>query len=171
MHQLVSPAVWSLIPESCVNTGRCSGQARPVDQWQRSQSVRRSLRWCLLCYLGDCLSSGGGCELASITRWRVAWGKFIELLSVITFHSFPITSRETVYNSCVRTAMLHASETWAPNLCDLHRLQRNDQAMICWMCGITTAKDHVTLQDLLERMQLHDLAKALRTTDSDGTAM
>ena len=120
----------------CLSQGSRMGYpaCRPVDQWQRSQSVRRSLMWCLLCYLGDCLSPGGGCELASITRWRVAWGKFIELLSVITFHSFPITSREIVYNSCVRSAMLHASETWAPTLCDLHRLQRNDQAMICCYC-------------------------------------
>ena len=39
--------------------------------------------------------------------------------------SFPFTSRGRVYNSCVRSAMLHASETWAPILCDLHSLQRN----------------------------------------------
>ena len=28
------------------------------------------------CYLGDMLSSGGGCELASTVRCRTAWGKF-----------------------------------------------------------------------------------------------
>ena len=31
-----------------------------------------------------------------------------------------------------------------------------------WMCGFST-KDQVSLQDLLERMQLDDLAKVLRT--------
>ena len=34
--------------------------------------------------LGDCLSSGNGWELAPITRCRFAWGKFNELLPVLT---------------------------------------------------------------------------------------
>ena len=114
------------------------------------------------CYLGDCLSSGCGCELATITRCRVAWGKFNQLLLVLTSCSFPIISRGRVYNSYVRSAMLHASKTWTPFLSDLHRLKCNDRAMIHWMCGVTT-KDQVSLQDLLKRMQLDDLAKVLRT--------
>ena len=115
-------------------------------------------------YLGDCLSSGGSCELAAITRCCVAWGKFNELLPVLTSHSFPITSRRRVYNSYwyVRSAMLYASETWAPILSDLHRLQRNERTMIRWMCGVTT-KDQVSSKNLLERMQLDDLVKVLHT--------
>ena len=50
-----------------------------------------------------------------------------------------------------------------PTFSDLHRLQRSDRAMIHWMCGVTT-KDQVSLQDLLERMQLDDLAKVLTRT-------
>ena len=108
------------------------------------------------------MSAGGGCELATITRCCVTWGKFNELLPIFPSRSFPITSRGGVYNLCVRSAMLHASETWAPTLSDLHQLKRNDQAMICWMCSVTT-KDQVSSQDLLERMQLDDLAKVLCT--------
>ena len=115
------------------------------------------------CYHGDCLSSGGGYELATITRCCVTWGKFNELLPVLTSCSFPITSRGRVYNPCVRSVMLHASETWAPTFSDLHRLQGSDRAMIHWMCGVTT-KDQVSLQDLLERMRLDDLAKVLTRT-------
>ena len=66
--------------------------------------------------------------------------------------------------------MLYASETWAPTLPDLHRLQRNDQAMIRWMCGVTT-KDQVSWHDLLKRMQLDGLARYSAPADSDGTAM
>ena len=114
------------------------------------------------CYLGDCLSSGGRYELATVTRCRVAWGEFNELLPVLTSHSFPITSRGRVHNSWVRSAMLHTSKTWTPTLSNLHLLQCNDWAMIRWMCRVTT-KNQVSWQDLLERMQLDDLAKVLRT--------
>ena len=37
-----------------------------------------------------------------------------------------------------------------------------NQAMIRWMCGVTT-KDQVSSQDILERMQLDDLAKVFWT--------
>ena len=85
------------------------------------------------CHLGDCLSSGGGCGLATITRCRVAWGKFNEFLPVLT-------SRGRVYNPCIRSAMLHASKTWAQP----------------YLTRITT-KDQVGSQDLFERMQLNTL--------------
>ena len=42
--------------------------------------------------------------------------------------------------------MLHASETWATAISVLHPLQRNDRAMIRWVCGLTT-KDQVSSQD------------------------
>ena len=114
------------------------------------------------CYLGDCLSSGGSCELATITRCHVAWGKFYELLPILTSHSIPITLRWIAYNSWVRSAMLHASETWTPTLSNLHLLQLNNRVMIRWMCGVAT-KNQVSPQDLLQRMQLDDLAKVLCT--------
>ena len=101
-------------------------------------------------YLEDYLTSDGDCELA-ITRCRVAWGKINELLPVLTSRSFTITSRGIVYNLCVRSAMFHASETWAPTISDSQCLQRNDWARIRWMCGVTT-KDQVSSQELLERI-------------------
>ena len=88
-------------------------------------------------------------------------GKFNELLTILISCSFTITSRRRVYDSCVRSAMLHASETWAPTLPDLHRLQHNDWAMTHWICGVTT-KDQVISQHL-ERKQLDDLVKVLHT--------
>ena len=44
-------------------------------------------------YLRDNLSSGGGCELATIIRCRMAWGKFNKLLPILTCCSFPFTFR------------------------------------------------------------------------------
>ena len=39
-------------------------------------------------YLGDELCPGGGCELATIARTRAAWGKFRELLPLLSSSSF-----------------------------------------------------------------------------------
>ena len=58
--------------------------------------------------------------------------------------------------------MLYASETWAPTLYNLHRLQDNDRTIISWMCGVIT-KDQVNSWDILERIQFDDLAQVLRT--------
>ena len=58
--------------------------------------------------------------------------------------------------------MHHASETWASNHHDSYLPQRNDGIMIRWMRCVT-AKDQISSQDILERMQLGDLAKVLLT--------
>ena len=138
---------------------RCTGQATSIEGRLMTEVTvgRGKLEMVAsFCDLGNFLSSGGGCDLATITRWCATWGKFNALLLVLTPCSFPISSRGRVYNFCVKRTMVHASET------DLHRLQRNDRTMIRWMCGVTT-KDQVNSQDLLERMQLGDLAKVFCT--------
>ena len=63
------------------------------------------------CYPGDMLSAGGGCELAAITRCKCAWGKFRQLLPLLTNRQVPLLTRGKVYSSCVRSVMLHAAET------------------------------------------------------------
>ena len=108
---------------------RCTGQAKPKDgKLMTEVTVGREKLEVVpsFCYLGDCLYSGGGCEFVIITRCRVAWGTFNELLAVLTSRSFPITSRGRVYNSCVRSAMLHASKP-VPQPCPT-----------CIVCTVTT---------------------------------
>ena len=59
------------------------------------------------------LSAGGGCEITVTTRVKTAWKKFRELLPVLTScHLSYKTHGLAAYSSCVRSAMLHASETW-----------------------------------------------------------
>ena len=48
----------------------------------------------------------------------------------------PNSSRGNVYNSGVSSAIRHASETWAPTVSDLHRLQRNGRAMTRCVWGV-----------------------------------
>ena len=58
--------------------------------------------------------------------------------------------------------MLYGGETWAPNDSDLQRLQRNDRAMLRWICGVK-AKDGIPSEDLLAKLHLVDATVELRT--------
>ena len=115
------------------------------------------------CYLGDMLSAGGGCELAAITRCKCAWGKFRQLLPLLTNRHLPLLTRGKVYSSCVRSVMLHAAETWAMKVDTLNRLRRNDHAMIRWICNVR-AKDEVSSDSLLTKLGIQDLDVVLRTS-------
>ena len=77
---------------------------------RRSRSDMTSLV-ASLCYLGDMLSAAGGCELSTTTRVKTARKKFKDLLPVLSSHHLSFKTRGRVYSSCVRSAMLHASET------------------------------------------------------------
>ena len=72
-------------------------------------------------------------------------------------------TRGHVYSSCVRSAMLHASETWPLTKPNLQRLQRNDRAMIRQIC-IVRPQDIVTTRsnDLLVRLGIEDLDLILK---------
>ena len=84
-------------------------------------------------YLGDMLSTGGGCEITVTTHVKTAWKKLRELLPVLTSHHLPYKIPSHVYSSCVWNAMLHASETWP--LTKTNR-QRDDRVMIRQICSI-----------------------------------
>ena len=143
---------------------RCHGVARPIDGRPVSQvdvdgttlDVESTF-----CYLGDMLSAGGGCDSAIAARCCAAWGRFKKLLPVLTSRHLSPRVRGKVYTSCVRSTMLHGSETWGPNASDLHRLQRNDRAMIRWICG-TKAGVHVP-DELLQKLDINNITTVLRS--------
>ena len=82
---------------------RCQGSACPLDG--RPQMIA------IFCYLGDILSAAGGCEVSTTRRVKTTWKKFIELLPVLSSSHLSSKTHGHVYSSCVRSAMLHASET------------------------------------------------------------
>ena len=90
------------------------------------------------CYLGDMLSAGVGCELASITRCKCAWAKFRQLLPLLANRHLSLLTRDRVYSTCVKRAMLHAAETWPVTVFTLNRLRRKDLA------GCATSKRMIT---------------------------
>ena len=104
---------------------------------------------------------GGGCELSSITRIRTAWGKFRELLPLLTSRHISFTTKGQVYTTYVRSIMLHASECWAPTQSVFLRLQRNGRAMIHWICGVRL-EDRISSSSLLQRLKIPGLDVVLR---------
>ena len=93
---------------------RYQGTARPFDSRpQREVQVGPDKLEVVasFCYLGDMLSAAGGCELSATKCVKTTWKKFKELLPVLSSRLPPFKTRGCVYSSCVRSAMLHASET------------------------------------------------------------
>ena len=115
------------------------------------------------CYLGDMLSAAGGCELSTTTRVKTAWKKFKDLLPVLSSRHLSFKTRGHVNSSCVRSAMLHASETWPLTKPNLQHLQRNDRAMIRQICNVRL-QDIVTTRssDLLVQLGIEDLELILK---------
>ena len=145
---------------------RCLGTARAIDEREVSEVEVGNEKLEVVpefCYLGDMLSAGGGCELAAITRCKCAWGKFRQLLPLLTNRHLPLLTRGKVYSSCVRSVMLHAAEARAMKVDTLNRLRRNDRAMIRWICNVR-AKDEVSSDSLLTKLGIQDLDVVLHTS-------
>ena len=98
--------------------------------------------------------------MAVTTRVKTAWKK---LLPVLTSRHLSYKTRGHVYSSCVRSAMLHASETWPLTKTNLQCLQCNDRAMIRQICSIKPEDvSRVRSSKLLAKLQLEDLDLILR---------
>ena len=94
---------------------------------------------------------------AVIARCRSAWAKFRQLLPLLTARSLPLKCKGRLFRSCVRGTLLHASETWPMTSAALHRMRRNDNAMIRWICGVKPSQDPV-MADLQTKLGLLDLS-------------
>ena len=105
------------------------------------------------------LSAAGGCELTTITRVKTAWKNFKVLLPVLFSRHLSFKTCGRVYSFCVRSKMLHASETWPLTKPNLQRLQR----MIRQICNVRT-QDIVTTRsnELLVRLGIEDLELILK---------
>ena len=145
---------------------RCKGTARPLDgRPQREVQVGPDKLEVVasFCYLGDMLSAAGGCELSTTTRVKTAKKKFKELKPVLFSRFSSFKTRGHVYSMCVRSAMLHASETWPVTKPCLQSLQRNDRVMIRQICNVKP-QDTATIRsiELLARLRIEDLDLILK---------
>ena len=85
--------------------------------------------------------------------------------ALLTNCNLPLLTRGRVYSTCVRSVLLHATETWAMTVSTLNRLQRNDRAMICWICNVNANDEVSSASDsLLSKLGLQDIDVVLRSS-------
>jgi len=63
------------------------------------------------CYLGDMLSVIGVADAAVEIRIHIEWNKYRQLVSLLTNKDVSLIVRGRLYSICVRSSILHGSET------------------------------------------------------------
>ena len=101
------------------------------------------------CYLGDMLSVDGDGDAAVEARIRIGWNKFRQLVPLLTNKDVSLIIRGRLYSSCVRSSMLHESETWPVRKENVVALQRAQMRTVRWMCGVKL-KDRLPNKKLRE---------------------
>ena len=98
------------------NSFICRGCFNPVTSaGHNSVDIGASVKLELVdkfCYLGDMLSVDGDADAAVEARIRIGWNKFRQLVTLLTNKDVSLITRGGLYSSCVRSSMLHGSETW-----------------------------------------------------------
>ena len=82
------------------------------------------------------LSVDGDADAAVEARIRIGWNYFRQLVPVLTNKNVSLIMRERLYSSCVRSSMLHGSETWPVRKENVVALQRAEMRMVSVMCGV-----------------------------------
>jgi len=113
------------------------------------------------CYLGDMLNADGGVDSAVVARIRCGWNKFRELAPILTHKGASLIVTGKVYESCVRSAMIYGSETWAVKTEHIQRLSRTEMRMIRWMCGVSV-KERRSNEELRRRLGVAAIADVMR---------
>ena len=85
---------------------------------------------------GDMLDTDGGCDSTVTTRVRFAWKKFHKYLPILTGKGFSLKLKGKVYATCVRSCLMHGSETWPKKVEHELKMNRTEMSMIRWMCGV-----------------------------------
>jgi len=79
---------------------------------------------------------------------------------LLTDKDISLIRRGKLYSICVRSSMLHGSETWPVRKENEMVLQRAEMRMVTWMCGIKL-KDRVSDKELRVRLGLADMISVL----------
>ena len=79
---------------------------------------------------GDMVNAGGGCEAAVTARARIGRVKFRECRALLNSKRISLKLKGMVYQSYVRSAMLHGCETWCLRENEMAILRRAERAMV-----------------------------------------
>jgi len=79
------------------------------------------------------LSVDRDADAAVEARIRIGWSKFRQLVPLLTNKDVSLIMTGRLYSSCVRSSMLHGSETWPVRKENVAALQRAEMRMVRWM--------------------------------------
>jgi len=82
------------------------------------------------------LSVDGDADAVVKARIQIGLNKFRQLVPLLTNRDISLIRRGRLYSSCVRSSMLHGSETWPVREENEVALQRAEMRMVRWMCDI-----------------------------------
>ena len=82
-------------------------------------------------------------------------------MPLLTNKDVSLIVRGKLYSSCVRSSMLHGSETWPVRKENVVAHQRAEMRMVRWMCGVKL-KDRLQSKELRERLGVDDIALILQ---------
>ena len=77
-------------------------------------------------------------------------------MPLLTNRDISLLRQGRPYNSCVRSSMLHGSETWPVRKENEVALQRAEIRMVRWICNVKV-KDKVPSKELRERLGIDDI--------------
>ena len=103
------------------------------------------------------LSVDGDADAAVEARIWIGWNKFRQLVPLLTNKDVSLIMRGRLYSSCVRSSMLHRSETLPVRKENVVALQQAEMRMVRWMSGIKL-KDRIPSKELRERLGIDDIA-------------
>ena len=69
--------------------------------------------------------------------------------------------RGHAYNACIHSFLLSASETWAVKIDYIHRLVRNENAMVRWICSSKLC-ENIPMSDLRIHMGISSTEDVIR---------
>ena len=89
--------------------------------------------------------------------------RFLPEYSCFFYRLFDVSliMRGRLYSSCVRSSMLHGSETLPVRKENVVALQRAEMRMVRWMCGVKL-KERLPSKELRERLGVDDIALILQ---------
>ena len=108
-------------------------------------------------YLDDRINSGCECEAVMTSRTRIGWAKFREWLDLLRGKKFPLKIKEIIFNSCVRSAMIHGREKWCLGQNEIGILHRTERELVRNRCGVKL-RDKNSTRDIV---QMSDLSKTM----------
>jgi len=76
------------------------------------------------------LDADGRCDSAVTARVRSAWKMFCEYLPILIGKGFSLKLEGKVYATCVRSCLMHGSETWPMKVEHELKMNRTEMSMI-----------------------------------------